>query len=141
MKRFALLTAACIALTLCGCGKTEIKQEIAVPIYKADDVEYKTAEAAVGDITQRYYVDDAVIGAADAVSVYFKVGGTIDELKFSDGDMVKKGDVLATLKTDDLEDELAEKEIYLEQAKKTVQTLIDDGVSGTELQLAQTDVE
>ncbi len=141
MKKLALITAAAMTISLAGCAEKEQKQEIAVPIYKADKVEYKTADAVVGDITKKYYVDDAILSYYDSVNVSFKTDGIVDEILAENGSEVKKGDILATLKTDDLEREIAEKELYLEQSKKTLATLASEGVTGSEYELAQTDVE
>ena len=59
MKRaltFALVTALAVGC-LGGCGKKEKSEEIVVPIYKTDKIDYNTVTAEIGDISQKYYVE------------------------------------------------------------------------------------
>ena len=140
MKKIALLLAVAMALSAVGCGSKDDKQEIVVPIYQTDKIDYKTEKAEIGDISQKYYVD----GRFDYPyyeKVSFKIDGMIESVSVEENDPVKKGDLLCTLVSDDLAEQLAEKQLYIDQAQKSINTLRSEGCSANEIQLAQTELE
>ncbi len=132
----AVLAAGCLG----GCGKKTGGEEIVVPIYKTDKIDYNTVKAEIGDISQKYFVE----GRFDypySEKVAFKMGGIIESIEVEDNADVKKGDVLCTLNSDDLQQKLDEKMVYLERARKTVRTLRSEGGTAKEIQYAETQVE
>lgn len=140
MKKIALLLAVAMAFSAVGCASKDDKQEIVVPIYQTDKIDYKTEKAEIGDISQKYYVD----GRFDYPyyeKVSFKIDGMIESVSVEENDPVEKGDLLCTLVSDDLDDQLAEKKLYIDQAQKSVNTLQSEGGSANEIQLAQTELE
>lgn len=140
MKKIALLLAVAMAFSAVGCASKDDKQEIVVPIYQTDKIDYKTEKAEIGDISQKYYVD----GRFDYPyyeKVSFKIDGMIESVSVEENDPVKKGDLLCTLVSDDVDDQLAEKQLYIDQAQKSVNTLRSEGGSANEIQLAQTELE
>lgn len=140
MKKIALLLAVAMALSAVGCASKDDKQEIVVPIYQTDKIDYKTEKAEIGDISQKYYVD----GRFDYPyyeKVSFKIDGMIESVSVEENDPVKKGDLLCTLVSDDLAEQLAEKQLYIDQAQKSIYTLRSEGGSANEIQLAQTELE
>ena len=50
IRFIALISAAAMCFGLCACGKSEKKDEIAVPILETKDITYKTVKAEIGDI-------------------------------------------------------------------------------------------
>ncbi len=140
MKKLALLLAVAMAFSAVGCASKDDQQEIVVPIYQTDKIDYKTEKAEIGDISQKYYVD----GRFDYPyyeKVSFKIDGMIESVSVEENDPVKKGDLLCTLVSDDLDDQLAEKQLYIDQAQKSVNTLLNEGGSANEIQLARTELE
>ena len=140
MKKIALLLAVAMAFSAVGCGSKDDKQEIVVPIYQTDKIDYKTEKAEIGDISQKYYVD----GRFDYPyyeKVSFKIDGMIESVSVEENDPVKKGDLLCTLVSDDLAEQLSEKQLYIDQAQKSINTLRSEGGSANEIQLAQTELE
>ena len=140
----ALLAAVSAAVFAAGCAQ-EIKpqsSEIEVPILEAKEIKYNTEAAVIGDITERYYVNGN-FGYPYYERVSFKKSGTIKELNIEENATVKKGDVLCVLESVELDDELKEKKLYLDQAKKTLNTLLNDPGDATsnELELAKLDVD
>ncbi len=134
------LAAAALMLFTTGCAAKDDGKQIVVPIYKTKDINYKTEEAVIGDITQKYYVD----GRFDhpySEKVKFKKGGIIKSINVEENDTVKKGDILCTLDSEELDEQIEEKKVYLEQAQKTVNKLAEDGGSGKEIEMANVQLE
>ncbi|SDA15909.1 Multidrug efflux pump subunit AcrA (membrane-fusion protein) [Ruminococcus sp. YE71] len=139
-KLTALAAAAVMLITAVGCGSKQTDDKIVVPIYKTKDINYKTEEAVIGDITQKYYVE----GRFDypySEKVKFKKAGIIKSINVEENDTVKAGDILCTLDSEELDQQLEEKKVYLEQAKKTVSKLAQDGGSKKEIEMANVQLE
>jgi multidrug efflux pump subunit AcrA (membrane-fusion protein) len=143
MKKKALLMAILIAVSAIGCSGCSSEadaQEIVVPIYETDKIDYKTETAQVGDISQKYYVD----GSFDypySENVSFKIDGTVESVEVEENDSVKKGDLLCVLNSDDLDAQLEEKQLYLDQSQKTLDSLKSEGGSANEIALAEAELE
>lgn len=140
MKKAALLLAILTAVSAVGCSAKNDEQEIVVPIYETDKIDYKTEKSELGDISQKYYVD----GNFDypySANVSFKIDGTVESVEVEENDTVKEGDLLCILESDELDKQLEEKQLYLDQAQKTVNTLLAEGGSSNELALAKTELE
>ena len=142
----AALAAVTALVFSVGCALgTEIQQqsgEIEVPIFEAQEIKYNPEPVEIGDITERYYINGK-FGYPYYERVSFKKSGTIKELNIEENATVKKGDVLCVLESTELDDELKEKKLYLEQAEKTLKTLLNDPgeASSAELELAKLDVD
>ena len=129
-----------LALSLAACGKEEEKQEIAVPIYEVKTVKYRTAKAEIGEISERY-VQTGSYGYPYEETVTFGISGQIDKLYITEDQGVSKGDLLCTLFSEELDEQLEEKEVYLNQAKNTYAKLYNEGAGYNELQLAYLDLQ
>lgn len=139
-KKIFIFLASGAMLAATGCGGSESKQEIAVPIYEARQVSYKTAFAEIKEISERY-VKEGNYGFPYSEKVKFAVSGQIDQVNVDSEQQIKKGDLLCTLFHDDLDQRLEEKEVYLEQAKKTLNTLTAEGGNANEIEQAKVDLE
>jgi RND family efflux transporter MFP subunit len=140
MKKTALFAALLMLLTATSCTANDAEQEIVVPIYETDEINYKTEEATVGDITQKYYIDGS-FNYPYYENVYFKISGKIESVNVEENDTVSEGDLLCVLDSSDLDRQLEEKQLYVDQAQKSVDTLKKEGSSSSELELAQTELE
>ncbi len=141
----SVLIALAAAFFAVGCALKEPQEtggEIAVPIFEAAEITYNTVAAEVDDITERYYIDGK-FGYPYYEKLSFRQSGTVKELNIEENAQVKKGDVLCVLESKELDDKLEEKKVYLDQAEKTLRTLLSDPGEATsaELELAKTDVE
>ncbi|MBR1864335.1 MAG: RND transporter [Ruminococcus sp.] len=128
------------ACVLPGCGKEEKKDEIVVPILEAKEIQYKTCKAEVRDISQKYY-QDGYFGTPYRKSVKFKTNGMIKSIEVDSPSDVKEGDLLCTLYTDDLEEQIEQEEIRLEQVRGTVEKLKDADADANQILMAEYDVE
>ena len=142
MKRTALMLALTAALCFSGCASDEKKDdEIVVPIYKAENISYNTETAEIGEITQRYYIDGG-FGYPYSEKVMFRTNGIISSLNVKSGSKVKKGDLLCTLDTEELDEALREKQVYIDQAQITLNKVLNDNdTTYNEAQLARTQLE
>ena len=129
IRFIALISAAAMCFGLCACGKSEKKDEIAVPILETKDITYKTVKAEIGDISQEYH-QEGVYDYPYSETVTFKASGQIKSI-----------DVLCTLYSDDVDEQIEEEEIRLNQAKQTVATLQANGADYSEIQLSQYDLQ
>ncbi len=140
MKKL-LLFACCASVLICaGCGAENDVQEIAVPIYEAKQVSYKTAKAEIKEISERY-TKEGKYGYPYTEKVKFNASGQIDQVYVESEMAIQEGDLLCTLFSDDLDLRIEEKEVYLEQAKKTLNTLTTEGGDPNEIEQAKVDLE
>ncbi|MBR6872182.1 MAG: biotin/lipoyl-binding protein [Ruminococcus sp.] len=140
MKKFLSAACALMMLICTGCSQSDATQEIAVPIYEAKKVSYKTTVAEVTEISERY-MKEGKFGYPYSEKVSFPVSGQVDEVYVSSEQSIKKGDLLCTLFSDDLDLRIEEKEVYLNQAKKTLNTLIAEGGDYYEIEQARVDLD
>lgn len=140
MFRRVLSGALCLALLgLSGCAEKQ-QEEIAIPIYEAKSVRYKTAVAEVRDISQKY-VQPAAYGYPYSKLVKFPVSGQIESIEVSSPCEVTEGQLLCTLYTDEVQEEIEKEQIKLDQAKSTVNTLRERGEDANQIQMAEYDAE
>lgn len=79
IRFIALISAAAMCFGLCACGKSEKKDEIAVPILETKDITYKTVKAEIGDISQEYH-QEGVYDYPYSETVTFKASGQIKSI-------------------------------------------------------------
>ncbi|MBR1384526.1 MAG: efflux RND transporter periplasmic adaptor subunit [Ruminococcus sp.] len=139
-KAIAIILCAVMAAAVSGCSEKEKTEQIAVPIYEAKTVSYKTAKAEVSEISERY-VAEGNYSYPYSESVKFSASGQVDQVYVVSEQLVKKGDLLCTLFSDSLDDQIEEKEVYLNQAQKTLNTLILNGGNYNEIEQAKVELE
>ncbi len=111
-----------------------------MPIYEAKKVSYKTAKAEIKEISERY-TKEGSYGYPYSEKVRFSASGQIDQIYVESEQQVEKGDLLCTLFTDELDERIEEKQVYLEQAQKTLNTLVSEGGDANEIEQAKVDLE
>ncbi|MBY5943838.1 efflux RND transporter periplasmic adaptor subunit [Photobacterium rosenbergii] len=94
---------ALLALLVQGCGD----KEVVIP--EPDSRPVKLVAVSVGD-NETFRTFPAVVEAGDKAVLAFRVSGQLDKVHSNPGDIVKRGQVLAHLNTDELS-------LLLEQAK------------------------
>lgn len=141
-KLFATAIAAVMALSAASCSDKEKKEQIEVPIYEAAAMTYKTAKSEVSSISQKYIMDGKFSNPY-SVPVKFTASGQIKEILVSSNQQVKKGQILCTLFTDDIDSMIEDKKAYVDQAKKTYSKLLAayDGSNIYECEKARVELE
>ena len=136
-----ILVAFCAAVTVfTGCGKKKSQDEIAVPILETRSVTYKTVNAEIRDISQKYEQPGSY-GYPYSKKVKFTVSGQIKSIDVEAPCEVKKGQLLCTLYTDDVLEEIEKEQIRLDQVKSTVDTLYQNNADADQITMAQYDVQ
>lgn len=143
LKKTAVFLTACAAALsmLCSCSQKQQNEEIAVPILEKKETAFKTVKAEITDISEKYYKDGSY-GYPYYSFAKFKASGQVQSINVESGDVVKKGDLLCTLDSEGLQEQIEEKEIYLDQAKQTLAKLQSDASSdASQVQLAQLELD
>ncbi len=105
-----------------------------------------TAQAAANTVSLRPATDLTVVSAAGNIALaseeaaMFEVEGVIDEVMVEVGDEVKTGDLLATLKTTDLERAVERAELALDVKKNALDKLLEPA-SAAEIAAARAQVK
>lgn len=118
MKTVFILIISFLILFLSGCYFFPQEEEVLAPPLKTpEQVTYKTIKVEKGNIEKRinataYFISD------NQTDLSFKHrGGRIESINIKTGDMVKVGDVLIQLETDNLEAQLLQQEIAFKKLK------------------------
>ena len=119
-RSFVFLLLAAFVLQLVGCAH---KQASDVPEL-LDPAGYMMDTAVVerGKIARKRYFMGKIV--PDVQEVAFETGGKVDRLKVTFGDVVKKGDVLATLDLSDIEEQVEDLTAQIEYQKQTNELIL-----------------
>lgn len=144
MKRYIaiILTSVFIALLLCSCGNNNDKSEIYIPPIRTDgSINYDTVRATIGTLKEEISLEGQFTTPYTTDLMFTVTGGTIGEILVHQDQDVKTGDVIATLKPDELEEEIVVQEIKLNSAKSTYDALSASHASEEDLEFARIDVD
>ncbi len=143
MKRiliFALALALCLS-AFCGCSKKENTDgEIYIPIRKGNQVNYNTVHAYKGTILEQVVLDAQFTTPYSTDLSFTMMEGTIAQLNVHEDMDVKAGDVIATLDSEQLEDDITVQKLKLDSAKSTYEILQKKG-SEDEIAFAKIDMD
>ena len=124
MKRYlALVLVTVTAFSLVGCGNKEVQQEeksVAVSVRAAKSGEIKNTNTFTGTTK-----------AKDETAVSVQIGGTVESIRAEIGQEVHKGDVLLTIKGDDVQDGVNTARAAVESAKASS----DSSIEQTKIQM------
>lgn len=139
-KVLAGLTAAGLLLSFAGCAGNPDAAQTAAASEEENIILVKTQAGQIGDLTQSTeYI--GTVEPDDLVQVLPKMGGTVNRVLVSVGDTVKKGDLLMTIDTTDLQVNLAAQQAAVEVARAAVmsaQAQVDQSLGSTfDVNLAQ----
>lgn len=117
----ALVAGVLFSATGCDYLLPQEEEPLAPPLVKAKELVYRTEEVQRKDIEKKE-VRNARANAALRETVFYDYsGGRIEEIPVSNGDEVKKGDVLVQLNTGDLKYEIDRANIAVQKAKLLLQ--------------------
>lgn len=144
MKRiFSIITAALIIMTLlCSCGKKEDDAGIYIPPIRTDGkVNYETVHATIGTLKEEISIEGQFTTPYRTDLMFTLTGGTIESINVHIDQEVTAGEVIATLSSDEIEEQLTVQEIKLNSAKSTYDALAASHASSEDLEFAQIAVD
>lgn len=138
-KLLSVLICAVLCLTLfTACGnKNKAEDEIYIPIRSGNKVNYDTAHAYVGTILEEVYLEGTFSSPYSVDLAFTMTGGTVEQFNVRVDQDVKKGDVIATLSDDALEEEITIQKLKLDSAKATYETLLEKDPDGDETKFSK----
>jgi RND family efflux transporter MFP subunit len=136
-----VLTIALITLLVASCG-TNANQP--APERKSEKIPVKVADIGKGIADDRLE-SSGYLSTEDEARLAFKVGGVIDKIYVREGEKIRKGQLLASLKSTEISAQVQQVELQVEKARRDyarVQNLYRDSVATLEqLQNAKTGLE
>lgn len=141
-KAILYLLLFCTSLTLSSCGHTNNEKKASTQKFiTPKKPEYKVIEVKRGKIT-REIKGPAIFVSSKQEEHYFKLNNKyVKAINATQGDTVKKGDILAELDPDDLSLSVKEQEINLKLAQLNYEQLKASQTEGFEVEKARLQVE
>ncbi|MBQ8964943.1 efflux RND transporter periplasmic adaptor subunit [Ruminococcus sp.] len=136
-----MLCAAAVMISS-GCYLLPDEEEAALPpAVKASEVSYTTVTAKRKDIEKKLTATGTVTAERQYDLSYEKQNGVISEFYIRAGDHVAEGDPICEIDTTDLDDQIAEKELYLQKARLNVDMIWESGGTQAQIDSAYVDVQ
>lgn len=124
MKKFLVIVL--MAALFAGCGAQTEKNEIAITEEEKSDTSYGLVAAEKMDVTNSISINLSY-GATETVDYSFSTKNAVIEFIYVErGDIVKKGDVLATLESDDILAKIDGYEHRIKQKELSKKQLIEN---------------
>lgn len=138
-KILSLLICAVLCATLfTACSnKNNAEDEIYIPIRQGNHVNYDTAHAYKGTILEEVYLEGTFSTPYSTNLAFTMTDGIVEQFNVHVDQEVKKGDIIATLSDDALEEEITIQKLKLDSAKTTYETLVDIDPDGEETKFAK----
>lgn len=139
MRNIIIIAAISVIVISCGSRANQPKQE------KQDDrIPVKTAPISM-DSASGNLISSGYLSTEGQARLSFKVGGVIDRIYVKEGEKIKRGQLLATLKSTEISSQVQQVQLGLEKAKRDYQraeNLYKDSVATLEqLQNARTGLD
>jgi len=139
MRNIILLISAAAFLQACSAHSSEKKS-----LVTEENIPVKLLPIA-GDTNVHIITASGLLSTEDEARLSFKIGGVIESITVKEGDKVRKGQLLATLKSTEIAAQVQQVNLSLEKAQRDyqrAQNLYKDSVATLEqLQNAKTGVE
>lgn len=142
-----LLIAAVFSLSLTGCYFFPREEEVlAPPVKEPQKVTYETIDVKRGTIEKVFRCTGIFASSAQKDLSFKDRGGRLKSIPVKIGDTVKKGDTIAELETDTIENDIKLQEITIKKSKIEYDKIktrieIEGGGNKSELELAELDLE
>jgi macrolide-specific efflux system membrane fusion protein len=142
-KRFIpIVSIVVLVFFLSGCELFPKEEPLlAPPLMKPVEVSYSTVKAKRGDIVKTVRGSGSMVSVESKYMFFEPRGGRLKEIHVKLGDEVKKGDLLAELYTDDIENQVKQQELTLRKTQITYNQLKANGASKYDLEKAAIDIE
>ena len=116
--RVLVAVVSAVILLTAGCTMLPKEEEtLAPPLKVPEKITYETMVVTKGAIERKVRVTGRFVSVAQSNMQFIERGGRLDAIKVKLGQTVKKGDVLATLDTATLADDIKLQNIALERAQ------------------------
>ena len=142
MKNTLFTLSALVIMALAACKKPQ--KEVENKLLSSDIVPVRVAALETATLSGDIVATGLLTTENDA-RLAFKIGGVIDRIYVAEGQTVKKGQLLATLKTGEIDAQIAQTKLGYEKAKRDLdraQNLYKDSVATLEqVQNARTGVD
>jgi len=139
MKNILMIALIPLALYSCGTNANQPATE-----RKSESIPVKVAEIGKGIADERLE-SSGYLSTEDEARLAFKVGGVIDRIYVKEGEKIRKGQLLASLKPTEISAQVQQVQLQVEKARRDfarVQNLYRDSVATLEqLQNAKTGLE
>src|SRR3954451_1871589 len=136
----SLFIVPLLLLTSCSIFPKE-ESVLAPPLMKPAKIEYKTAEVTKGKLVKRVKGMGSLVPVGSHNLYYRESGGRIEKVYIAEGDLVKKGQTLVDLETENLVFDIQQAELELEKAKLELKQLEAQGADNFSIEKAKIDVE
>lgn len=139
MKKLLSISLAIImlALMLTSCGNTSDDSDIFIPIRTGSAINYETVHAGIGTLKEQVTLDGSFTTPYRTELMFTHIGGTIATIEVHQDQEVNEGDIIATLRDDELEEELKVQQIKLDSARSTYETLQAQHASADDIEFAR----
>lgn len=132
ISRALLLATLCLALAACG-GPAPREEATPTPILEAAVTSKPTYVVAQGGIAEELKFSGRIASVTEE-TLFFRTDGRVSVVNVTQGDMVKKGDLVAELDLGDLLNQLAQAEITLQTSQLKLKAA-EQNVSDQRIQL------
>lgn len=126
-----------VSLIFCSCGDNSDESDIFIPIRTGTGINYDTAHAIVGTLKEQVTLDGSFTTPYRTELMFTHMGGTIATIEVHQDQDVSEGDIIATLKADDLEEQIVVQQIKLDNARSTYETLQSQRANADDIEFAR----
>ena len=136
-----LAAAAVLGTMLVSCGEESVEDNVYIPIRTGNVINYETAHAIVGTLKEEVTLQGTVTMPYTMDLSFTRIGGTLASVDVRQDQEVAKGDVIAVLKSDDLEEQITVQKIKLDSAQALYETLQSQHADANDIEFARIDYE
>ncbi len=136
-----LVLVLCLTLFTACSEEDKVAEEIYVPIRTGNSINYDTVVAYRGSITERETLEASITYPYSTDLAFTLASGTISYVDIRPDMKVSKGDIIATLNDEALEEEIVIQKLKLDSAKNTYEVLVNKGASEEEISFAKIDYD
>lgn len=141
-KLLAYFTSCVIVLSLSACSLLPKEEQVlAPPLVEPAKVEYDVVEVKKGEIVKSVKGAGSLNPVENHNLSYSETGGRIKKIHVSEGDTVKKGQVLAELETESLSFDIKQAEIELKKVELHLKKFQSDKADQLSIDIATLDVQ
>lgn len=134
---YLMILTLCLSLFTACSDKNNVEDEIYIPIRQGNAINYDTTVAYKGSITETVTLEAEIDYPYSTDLCFTLTGGTIVEFYAREDMKVAKGDLIARLSDEKLEEEIVIQKLKLDSAKNTYEVLMDQKADESEIEFAK----